>query len=113
LINEYSQIYCTSAGLFYASTMSSENDISRTCNNDTSGERVVLRAPAQSQRCDGVTSYNTSAGIGGSAVPGKGQKVVATANTDNTIVIELLGSPTKGLGCNNVAGASTWCFDQA
>lgn len=108
LFAQYTQVYCSAVGLFYTSPTTTATDYAGKC---PTGAAVHVYVPAQSQKCDGNTTYNAGLSIGGVGAP-QVTDVTLTTTTDNVLVIDLLGSPVGNPLCSNKSGSPQWCYQQ-
>ena len=75
------------------------------------GKNVVVVAPPRMPKCDGSTTNVATSSVGGSGAPLM-TSINLTTTTDNTLLIDVLGTPTHDPLCTNSFGSSSWCFDQ-
>ena len=97
------------AGLIYDVLSNDYEATSPNCGGNN-GEIVTAVAAPLTAKCDGQTTNTATSGIGGGG-SSYVTSVAVTTSTDNTLLIDLLGSPRTGSVCSNRQGG-TWCWDQ-
>jgi hypothetical protein len=72
------------------------------------GNVTVSVSSAMTVACDGTTTYHSGLTVAGSDFKNV-SSISATTTTDNTLVIDLLGTPSKSLLCD---GITSQCYQQ-
>ena len=106
------KVICTAVGTFFATADSTDYSATNPNCGGTNGQKVIVYAPPQSQRCDGTTTYKAGASVGSSGTTYV-TEIGVTTTTDNTLLLDLVGGPAADPVCTNKPGSSTWCYQQS
>lgn len=104
-------MYCTAAGAIFLTALATTYSAKNPNCDGNNGQSISVSAPPRAPKCDGSTTYPATSSVDGSGIQ-LVTEIKVTTDTDNVLLIDVLGSPTNDPLCTNSAGSSQWCFDQ-
>jgi len=102
-------VTCSAIGILLDVLASSFAGKAQACGSNN-GAVVVVNSPPKTAKCDASTTNIASASVGGSGFSHI-DTIQVTTNTDNVLLLDLLGGPVKNNICTPSTGVS--CYDQS
>jgi hypothetical protein len=102
------EVRCSAVGAIFATALLTSYEAT---NPHCGTSPVIVSAPPQSVKCDGSTIHTASSALGGQI--NNITTITVTTSTDNVLLIDLIGGPTKGPVCDNTSGGASWCYQQS